>query len=277
MVQHPTHTYAGIGEFDVTLTVSGPGGSDTETKYAYISVNEIPPNGDSSWLSLDVSGLPILEHLSMDGGENVVINTILKNASDTAHSVLYPFSYDTSCLDLVSVDIDSSTYPLSDVGAWTFFENDTVINDSGKVMLYAWTATMDAGVPPGVNRVGTVEFQGISPASDSAVCVLDTCFYPPEGHLYYTHAPTATDYSAEWTPADITVYPQVQICGDSNGDLIVTTGDGFHILNYYGSGPPISTCWASNVNGDSILTTGDGFYILNYFGSGPNLNCQPCN
>ncbi|HNT78511.1 MAG TPA: PKD domain-containing protein, partial [Anaerolineae bacterium] len=38
--QHPTHEYAAVGTYTVTLTVSGPGGSDVETKANYISVSE---------------------------------------------------------------------------------------------------------------------------------------------------------------------------------------------------------------------------------------------
>jgi hypothetical protein len=68
----------------------------------------------------------------------------------------------------------------------------------------------------------------------------------------------------------------VEPCGDVNGDHEVTTGDGYHILNYFGSGPEPAFCRAANVNGDGILTTGDGYYLLNYFGTGPELDCQPC-
>ena len=37
--QNPTHTYKSTGDFDVTLTVKGPGGSDVETKLNYITVS----------------------------------------------------------------------------------------------------------------------------------------------------------------------------------------------------------------------------------------------
>ena len=37
-LESPTHTYIAAGIYTVTLTVSGPGGSDTETKAEYISV-----------------------------------------------------------------------------------------------------------------------------------------------------------------------------------------------------------------------------------------------
>lgn len=42
-VQHPNHTYANPGLYSVSLTVSGPGGSDTLTRADYITVNEPPP------------------------------------------------------------------------------------------------------------------------------------------------------------------------------------------------------------------------------------------
>jgi hypothetical protein len=68
----------------------------------------------------------------------------------------------------------------------------------------------------------------------------------------------------------------IPLCGDANGDGNVTTGDGFYVLNYFGSAPAPVSCWSANVNGDGNLTTGDGFHLLNYFGAGPALNCQPC-
>lgn len=42
-VQNPQHTYTDTGHFDVSLTVSGPGGSDTEIEPDYITVTEPPP------------------------------------------------------------------------------------------------------------------------------------------------------------------------------------------------------------------------------------------
>lgn len=40
--QNPTHTYSSAGSYDVTLTASGKGESNTQTKKAYIIVSSIP-------------------------------------------------------------------------------------------------------------------------------------------------------------------------------------------------------------------------------------------
>jgi len=37
-IQHPSHTYAATGRYTVTLTVTGPGGSDVEAKLNYVTV-----------------------------------------------------------------------------------------------------------------------------------------------------------------------------------------------------------------------------------------------
>ncbi len=40
--QNPTHVYTSAGTYTVSLTVTGPGGSDTETKANYITVYDVP-------------------------------------------------------------------------------------------------------------------------------------------------------------------------------------------------------------------------------------------
>ena len=47
-VQDPSHTYLFVGAFSVTLSVAGPGGSDTETTTAFIDVDQaLPAEGPS--------------------------------------------------------------------------------------------------------------------------------------------------------------------------------------------------------------------------------------
>jgi PKD repeat protein len=252
---------------------NGISGEDYWPYWTPVDVTITEPNPDSAWLSLDSSGYPKLMELSAYGGETVELSMMLKNASDTAHSVMYPVTYDTACFGLETLEFDTATFPLTPV--WTFFVRDTVVGDSGKVLLYAYTSVFAYGIPDGVNRIGVLELSSVTPSGDSSMCVLDTCFYAPSGHLYYTDGVTAVDYWPDWVPVAATVY--AGLCGDANGDGSVTSGDGFMILNYFGSGPQPASCWASNVNGDGSLTTGDGFHLLNYLGAGPALNCAPCS
>ncbi|MEN8223953.1 MAG: PKD domain-containing protein [Bacteroidota bacterium] len=46
--QHPQHVYNTAGLYTVSLTVTGPGGSDTHTKTDYIVVSDLPPMADFS-------------------------------------------------------------------------------------------------------------------------------------------------------------------------------------------------------------------------------------
>jgi len=67
--RNPTHNYNVPGTYTASLTVTGPGGSDTETKTNYITVNNIPHGLiDSDMLETDKLKLSAL--LYHDGMEN---------------------------------------------------------------------------------------------------------------------------------------------------------------------------------------------------------------
>jgi hypothetical protein len=250
----------------------GPSATDYYPDWLTFDLDLIFENPDTAWLSDDASGLPVLTDVEFMGSELKTFHMILKNDSMDFHAVQYPLCYDTSALTMMNLEFDTLTFP-SPV-AWNFFLRDTVYNDLGRLMLYAWTSAPAIGVPTGINRIGWVDFQSIQPTGDSTVTIIDTCWYPPEGHLYYSNALTALDYWPYWVPVDVVI--QAGICGDTNGDTNVTTADGYRTLNYFGAGPAPSSCWAANVNGDGNLTTADGFHLLNWFGAGPALNCAPC-
>jgi PKD repeat protein len=62
--QNPSYTYNDPGTYTVSLTVTGPGGSDTETKTGYITVNSAPtadfsgnPTGGTEPLTVDFTDL----------------------------------------------------------------------------------------------------------------------------------------------------------------------------------------------------------------------------
>ncbi len=58
-LQNPSHTYSGVGTYDVVLTATGPGGSDVETKLAYITVH--PPAPLAGFSALPTGGDAPLE------------------------------------------------------------------------------------------------------------------------------------------------------------------------------------------------------------------------
>jgi PKD repeat protein len=45
-LQNPSHEYAAAGSYSVSLMITGPGGSDSETKAGYIAVEAVPLNAD---------------------------------------------------------------------------------------------------------------------------------------------------------------------------------------------------------------------------------------
>lgn len=54
---HPSHTYATAGTYDVTLTVGGPCGTDTETKQDYITVTDCGANSARIFVYKIVEGV----------------------------------------------------------------------------------------------------------------------------------------------------------------------------------------------------------------------------
>jgi hypothetical protein len=95
------------------------------------------------------------------------------------------------------------------------------------------------------------------------------------GTYWATLRVSSNDPDEAWLLVPVELEVTEGLCGDANGDGSVTSGDGFHILNYFGAGPPPVSMWAANVNGDGSLTTGDGFHLLNYLGAGDPLDCNP--
>ena len=57
-LQHPSHTYTMPGDYNVTLTVTNAGGSDTITKYAFIHISEQPSGPVADFTASPTTGCP---------------------------------------------------------------------------------------------------------------------------------------------------------------------------------------------------------------------------
>jgi hypothetical protein len=242
------------GVYSDTLRISS---NDPDEPVVRVPVALLKDPTDDAWISLDPSGDPMLIELSADTGGTYELHFMLRNNSDTAHSIVFPVSYETRWMDVTSAGFDTTTYPTPSV--WSFVIGDTVVNDTGRLSFCAFTTVLDQGIPPGLEsrRIGSAAFEASGCGWTSAI---DTCHFDGHGSLSYENGSTGEEFVPSWQ--FVSVGASDSLCGDTNGDCRVTTGDGFYLLNFFGGGPFPVTCWSANGNGDEVLTTGDGFLIF---------------
>jgi len=109
--QNPSHEYAAAGTYTVSLTVSGPGGSDGETKTGYISVTE-----GGSWITITYDDFEGGFGSYTDGGSDCVLYTYgtyshqgsnsadIQDNSGTSSSFYHTASYDVSGYTTLEVE-----------------------------------------------------------------------------------------------------------------------------------------------------------------------------
>lgn len=94
---NPSHTYTLAGTYTVTLTVTGPGGSDSETKSGYIVVDAPPSTGPRLYFSFT-------DNASVPGVGTVTDEDIVSYDPSTGVWALY---FDGSDVGLGGVDVDA--------------------------------------------------------------------------------------------------------------------------------------------------------------------------
>ena len=72
--QNPSHTYASAGSYDVALTVTGPGGSDTETKTGYVNVGSFVSDDLITGLGPSAAAAPRVQAWDNTGVANTAID-----------------------------------------------------------------------------------------------------------------------------------------------------------------------------------------------------------
>jgi len=99
--QNPSHTYTAPGSYTVSLTVTGPGGSDTETKAAYVTVDVPPPV--AAFSGAPTSGAAPLPVAFRDGSSGSITDWswdfgdgATSTAQNPSHTYAAPGSYTVS-------------------------------------------------------------------------------------------------------------------------------------------------------------------------------------
>ena len=94
---------------------------------------------------------------------------------------------------------------------------------------------------------------------------------------------TVAVFDAQGSPSSDTVSMSVTIsnppyiCGDADGNLIVTISDAVYLINYiFTGGPAPSPLLAADADCNSIVTISDAVYLINYIFSGGPAPCSGC-
>jgi PKD repeat protein len=107
--QNPVHTYYGAGTYTVSLTATGPGGSDTETKTSYI---EVLPSSSviANFTAIPRSGSPPLTVQFTDQSQGDITSWLWAFGDGSTSSDTNPTHiYDASGTYTVSLTVSSST------------------------------------------------------------------------------------------------------------------------------------------------------------------------
>ena len=85
--QHPAHTYTAIGRYNVTLTTANGFGSDTLTRYHYISVRDVPsePAQNETGYPLHDNGTTVT---TVGGQQQVTFNATAGNGTVSGNDIL---------------------------------------------------------------------------------------------------------------------------------------------------------------------------------------------
>jgi hypothetical protein len=123
-------------------------------------------------------------------------------------------------------------------------------------------------------------------SNGNSVCLLQDQTPPLAGHNHCMHVTTFQwfitdstwyeDNSGDWFMwAFFSECTSLFVCGDMNGDSLVTLVDVVYFASYlFGGGPPPVSMWAADVNGDGEVNMLDLVYLRNWMAAGgPPPDC----
>ncbi len=126
VLQNPTHTYIRSGFYTVNLTISNPGGSDTELKVDYIHVNQGP--------SLQITS----EYEEWEGGV-LIIEAAATDTDGIVEQVVFSYSLDGITWDTIGADetspysVDWDTRPVMETVGYNVLVKAAATDNNGSV------------------------------------------------------------------------------------------------------------------------------------------------
>ncbi len=211
--QSPTHTYTTAGTYTVSLTVTGPGGSDTATTAGMITVAAAPAitnfaisrtvisDGDSATLTHSFTG----GNGDIDQGVGPVGQgqTVVSPPPNTATT--YTLTVTNAFGDNVSADVTVTSYPLPQIQS--FVASAPLVTNGGVVdLLFAFTGgngqvtdgvssfSVASGTPltvtPPDDVVTTYTLTVTNPAGDSVQATAIVQAVPPPSIESFVASPT---------------------------------------------------------------------------------------
>ena len=226
---------------------------------------------NNSVLGYDVGGGICLKN----GGSPVIVNNTLSNNNRDAICIWGTDDF-TICNNIVADNDGSGIYFVSSPPSYAHgISNNDVCNNSEGDFVNCPSELGDTTWGTNVNGTPCDSFYNIirdpifvDPGTDYHLQESSPCIGAGDGH-----APSLPHIDFDGNPrisgcyVDIGAYefPAGFICGDANGDGVVTGADVVYLLNYlYRAGDPPDPIEVGDANCDGVVNGADIVYLLNY-------------
>lgn len=260
------HTYLEPGSYTISLTVSGPGGTDTKEVVNAVVV----AYPDNSFELADIvvfAGQP-------------VFHPVLGSHVDPLQGYQISVAYDETVIGMTEISLDGT---LASSLSPEFIASS--INPAGAESSLYLAVIFDTLPPfdgrtmdPGVNQtLCTLDYTVVMTTplgTATEIRFADDLVSPPINNIYA--ADGGTSVVPYWIPGTVTVSAQPQFLftrGDSTYDQLVNIADAIFLLDFLFTGgtPPVCPD-AGDTNDDGALNIGDAINLLNFlFTSGSTI------